>query len=47
MRHGFVKVEAATPDIRVAEVEFNTGKICDAIGKACEMRAKIIAFPER
>ena len=46
MRHGFVKVAAATPDIRVADVEFNTGKICEAIGKACEMRAKIIAFPE-
>ena len=24
MRHGFVKVAAATPDIRVADVEYNT-----------------------
>ena len=29
MRHGFVKVAAATPDIRVADVEFNTEKICE------------------
>ena len=46
MRHGFVRVAAATPDIRVADVEFNTEKICEAIGKACDMRAKIIVFPE-
>ena len=46
MRHGFVKVAAATPDIRVADVEFNTEKICEAIGEACENRAKILVFPE-
>ena len=46
MRHGFVRVAAATPDIRVADVEFNTEKICEAIGKVCGMRAKIIVFPE-
>ena len=46
MRHGFVKVAAATPDIRVADVEFNTEKICEAIGEACEKKAKIIVFPE-
>ena len=27
MRHGFVKVAAATPDIRVADVEYNTEQI--------------------
>ena len=31
MKHGFVKVAAATPDIRVADVEFNTKKICEGI----------------
>lgn len=46
MKHGFVRVAAATPDIRVADVEFNTEKICEAIGKACEMKAKVIVFPE-
>lgn len=46
MRHGFVKVAAATPDIRVADVEYNTENICRAIGEACERKAKIIAFPE-
>ncbi len=46
MRHGFVKVAAATPDIRVADVDFNTEKICAAIQEAWDNRAKIIAFPE-
>ncbi len=46
MKHGFVKVAAATPDIRVADVEFNTAKICEAISEACGQKAKIIVFPE-
>ena len=27
MRHGFVKVAAATPDIRVADVDYNKEQI--------------------
>ena len=46
MKHGFLKVAAATPDIRVADVEFNTAKICEAISETCEQKAKIIVFPE-
>ena len=46
MRHGFVKVAAATPDIRVADVEYNTEQICRAIDHAYENGAKVIAFPE-
>ena len=30
MKNGFVKVAAATPDIRVADVEFNTQNIIKA-----------------
>lgn len=46
MRHGFVRVAAATPDIRVADVEYNTEKICEAIDQAAADHAKILAFPE-
>ena len=46
MKHGFLQVAAATPDIREADVEFNTSKICEAISEACEQKAKIIVFPE-
>ena len=46
MKHGFVKVAAATPDIRVADVKFNTEQICSAIEEASDNRAKILVFPE-
>lgn len=46
MKHGFVKVAAVTPDIRVADVAYNTQKICEAIDEAAQERAKIVVFPE-
>ena len=46
MNQGFVRVAAATPDIRVADVEYNTEKICEAVNQACENHAKILVFPE-
>lgn len=46
MRHGFVKVAAATPDIRVADVEFNTEQICKMIDETVEAGAKVVVFPE-
>ena len=46
MRQGFVKVAAATPDIRVADVAYNTEKICGAMGEAASEGAKIVVFPE-
>ena len=46
MKQGFVKVAAATPDIRVADVSYNTKKICEAMDEAETERAKIVVFPE-
>ena len=46
MRDGFIKVAAATPDIRVADVAYNTEKICDLIDVTAEEGAKVVAFPE-
>lgn len=46
MKHGFVKVAAATPDIRVADVEFNTEQICKLIDETAEKNAKVVVFPE-
>lgn len=45
MRHGFVKVAAATPDIRVADVEYNTEQICRAIDQAYEKGRRSSHFP--
>lgn len=46
MKHGFVKVAAVTPDIRVADVAYNTNEICRLIDSAVERGAKVIVFPE-
>lgn len=46
MKHGFVKVAAVTPDIRVADVAYNTEQICRKIDETTESGAKIIVFPE-
>ena len=46
MEHGFVKVAAVTPDIRVADVEFNAAQICRAVKRASKEGAKVIVLPE-
>lgn len=46
MRHGFIKTAAATPDIRVADTEFNAQNIVKCIKEAAGHGAKIIALPE-
>ena len=46
MKHGFVKVAAVTPDIRVADVAYNTENICKMIDETTKAGAKVIAFPE-
>ena len=46
MKNGFVKVAAATPDIRVADVECNTQNIINAMEEAQKNGAKILVFPE-
>jgi NAD+ synthase (glutamine-hydrolysing) len=46
MKDGFVKVAAATPVIKVADVEFNTKNIIECMEKAAEQGTKVLAFPE-
>lgn len=46
MKHGFIKAAAATPEIRVADCDFNTEQILTLIKKACEEEVKVLAFPE-
>lgn len=46
MKHGFVKTAAVTPDIRVADVAYNTEQICRLIDKTAEEGAKVTVFPE-
>ncbi|MGN1188542.1 MAG: nitrilase-related carbon-nitrogen hydrolase [Lachnospiraceae bacterium] len=46
MKHGFVKVAAVTPKIKVADPAYNTEVICDTLKAAYEKKAKLIVFPE-
>lgn len=46
MRYGFVKVCAATPEIRVADVRFNTQNIIAAIDESTHKGSQLIVFPE-
>ncbi len=46
MKHGFIKVAAVTPKIRVADPAYNAEVICDRMKEAWRMGAKVIVFPE-
>ncbi|MGN1097651.1 MAG: NAD(+) synthase, partial [Clostridia bacterium] len=46
MRDGFIKIAAATVDIRVADVEYNVGNIIAETKRLSAEGVKVIAFPE-
>lgn len=46
MKHGFLKVAAVTPKIRVADVEYNTNECIELARKAKDEGAKVVVFPE-
>ena len=46
MRHGFIKVCVATPEIKVADVTYNVKSICASANKAAEAGAQLVVFPE-
>lgn len=46
MKHGFVKVAAACPEVKVADVEFNTAEICKKLDEAAKEKAKVVVFPQ-
>lgn len=46
MKHGFIRVAAAIPAVKVADVEFNIGQIGLQIVEAAQKRVEIVTFPE-
>ena len=46
MKYGFVKVAAASPQLKVADVKFNTLKIEEEIARQAENCTEILVFPE-
>ena len=46
MKDGFIRVAASTPEVKVADVEYNSEQICCRIIEGRERGAKIMVFPE-
>lgn len=46
MRHGFVKIAAATPKIQVARCNYNVDRIIEIIEIAEQNHVKVLVFPE-
>ena len=46
MKHGFVKVAAATPSIRVADCGYNATQIVELMKASARLGIKVLVFPE-
>lgn len=46
MKYGYIRVAAATPDVNVADPEFNRIEICKLIEEAYLKKTRVIVFPE-
>lgn len=46
MQHGFIKVAAGTPNIQVADVNFNVSKIIEIMNDANSKEIKLLVLPE-
>lgn len=46
MKHGFIRVAAVTPHIRLADCRYNADQIIKFIDKAEEKEVKLLVFPE-
>ena len=47
MRDGFIKIACATPDLKLADCEYNASRIIELIKDAEIKGVKIVCFPER
>ncbi|MBO7397107.1 MAG: NAD(+) synthase [Bacteroidales bacterium] len=43
---GYIRVAAASPRVKVADVEFNRDRTCELIDKAVEQEVSLLVFPE-
>ncbi|MGN0676316.1 MAG: nitrilase-related carbon-nitrogen hydrolase, partial [Ruminococcus sp.] len=46
MKDGFIKIACATPELKVADCDYNADKIIELIKEAHEKGVKVICFPE-
>ncbi|MFN8493107.1 MAG: NAD(+) synthase [Caldilineaceae bacterium] len=43
---GFLRTAVVSPEMRVADVKFNTDKICEALAQAAQHGCQVVVFPE-
>lgn len=46
MSYGFFRAACASPDLIVADCNFNADKIIDSVRAACELNVRLLVFPE-
>ena len=46
MKYGFIKVAAAVPTVKVADVDYNVGQIESLIAQAEGQGVEVLVFPE-
>lgn len=46
MKDGFIKIACATPELRVADCEYNAEKIIDLIKESYSKKVNVVCFPE-
>ncbi|MEG1789819.1 MAG: NAD(+) synthase [Oscillospiraceae bacterium] len=46
MKHGFIKVAAAAPEVRVADTAYNAEQVIKCFAEAKEKHVKLLVFPE-
>jgi NAD+ synthase (glutamine-hydrolysing) len=46
IEHGFVRVAAAVPRVRVGDCRYNAERILDLLGQAAQQRVQVLVFPE-
>lgn len=45
-KYGYVRVAASVPELKVANVEFNTNEVINEIKKLDKENVQIVTFPE-
>lgn len=46
IRDGFIRVAASTPEVKVADVEYNREQVCEQIEEGRKKGASMMVFPE-
>ena len=46
MKNGFLKVAVTTPDLRVADCQYNKNQMVEKVKKMADEKVSLVCFPE-